>query len=91
MASVLKRRGLRYTRFAGSAFVRSGVPDFYIPKIHGWVEAKAPGRYPKGVVEGCKRDSPAQYKFLMDVQEDGANVLITDSLEAFEAWLTLLV
>jgi hypothetical protein len=89
MATLLKERGLFFRRFAGSAFTRAGVPDFFVLLPDGracWIEVKAPGRY-KDVWAGCRKDSPAQWLFLTAVNAGGGLGLCVDSLEAVIAAL----
>lgn len=85
IAAWLRSRGFFYQRFAGSAFVRSGVPDFFVMLPTGracWIEVKAPGRYAEGHVwDGCKKDSPGQYEFMRRVGLACGLPLIVDSLE----------
>jgi hypothetical protein len=80
----LAARGFFYRRFAGSVFMRSGVPDFFVMLPDGracWIEVKRPGRYPKSVWEGCQKDSPGQFRFITEVCAHGGMGLIVDSLE----------
>lgn len=90
ISALLTERGLFFRRFAGTAYTRAGVPDFFILLPDGracWLEVKAPGRYPHGVWIGCAHDSPSQYRFLTAVNQGGGLGLCVDSLEAVVAAL----
>ena len=83
MSALLTQRGLFFRRFAGSAFTRAGVPDFFVLLPTGralWIEVKAPGRY-KDCWAGCERDSPSQFRFLTAVNAGGGLALCVDSLD----------
>lgn len=79
----LTSRGYFFRRFAGTAFTRAGVPDFFVLLPDGracWIEVKKPGRY-KDVWLGCGKDSPSQFRFLTAVNRGGGLGLCVDSLE----------
>lgn len=83
ISTLLTERGYFFRRFAGSVFMRAGIPDFFILLPNGracWIEVKRPGRY-TDVWAGCKRDSPAQWQFLTAVNAGGGLGLCVDSLE----------
>ena len=89
IATLLKERGFFFRRFAGSPFMRAGIPDFFVLLPGGqacWIEVKAPGRY-TDVWTGCHKDSPAQWLFLTAVNAAGGLGLCVDSLEAVAAAL----